>query len=125
MRCFPTAVGPLRFAVAPKLWDRLRLTAGAFDVVDVHTRSASLALAVARARVDRLVFTLGAPTDAFLGWPYARATRAFIGSTAQIVCHAEVERDLLCRSSMPTGSSQRVLISDGVDPRRCAPPSRS
>lgn len=114
VRCFPTAVGPLRFAVAPKLWDRLRLTAGAFDVVDVHTRSASLALAVARARVDRLVFTLGAPTDAFLGWPYARATRAFIGSTAQIVCHAEVERDLLCQA-VPGTADRTHVVPDGVD----------
>lgn len=114
VRCFPTAVGPLRFAVAPSLSDRLRLTAGAFDVVDVHTRNAALAMAVARTRVRRLVFTPGAPVDAFLGWRYARATRAFIGSTAQIVCHSEVERNLLCRA-VPGAADRTRVVPDGVD----------
>jgi glycosyltransferase involved in cell wall biosynthesis len=114
VRCFPTAVGRLRFTVAPKLWERLRLTSGAFDLVDVHTRNTSLALAVARTRVRRLVFTPGAPMDAFLGWPYARATRAFIGSTAQIVCHSEIERDLL-RQALPGAADRTHVVPDGVD----------
>jgi glycosyltransferase involved in cell wall biosynthesis len=114
VRRFPTGVGPLRFTVAPKLWERLRLTSGAFDVVDVHTRHTSLALAVARTRVRRLVFTPGAPMDAFLGWPYARATRAFIGATAQIVCHSEIERDLLCRA-LPGTAGRTHVVPDGVD----------
>jgi glycosyltransferase involved in cell wall biosynthesis len=111
---FPTAVGPLRFTVAPKLWDRLRLTSEAFDLVDVHTRNPSLTLAVARTRVRRLVFTPGAPMDAFLGWPRAGATRAFIGSTAQIVCHSEIERDLLCQA-IPGTAGRTHVLPDGVD----------
>jgi glycosyltransferase involved in cell wall biosynthesis len=114
VRCFPTGVGPVRFTVAPKLWERLRLTSGAFDLVDVHTRNASLALAVARTRVRRLVFTPGASMDAILGWPYARATRAFIGSTAQIVCHSELERDLL-RQVLPGTADRTHVVPDGVD----------
>jgi glycosyltransferase involved in cell wall biosynthesis len=114
VRRFPTAVGPLRFTVAPKLWERLRLTAGAFDLVDVHTRNAWLAQAVARTRVRRLVFTPGAPMDAFLGWRYARATRAFIGSTGQIVCHSEIERDLLCQA-LPGTADRTDVVPDGID----------
>ena len=104
----------MRFTVAPKLWERLRLTSAGFDLVDVHTRNATLALAVARTRARRVVFTPGAPMDSFLGWPYARATRAFIGSAAQIVCHSEIERDLLCRI-LPGTADRTHVVPDGVD----------
>jgi glycosyltransferase involved in cell wall biosynthesis len=114
VRRFPTTVGPLRFAVAPKLWERLRLTAAGFDVIDVHTRHPSLALAVARTRGRRLVFTPGAPMDVFLGWPYTRATRALIAEASQIVCHTEIQRDLLCEA-LPRAGERTEVIPDGVD----------
>jgi glycosyltransferase involved in cell wall biosynthesis len=114
VRRFPTAVGPLRFAVAPKLWERLRLTSAGFDVIDVHTRHPSLALAVARSRARRLVFTPGAPMEVFLGWPYTRATRAFIAGASQIVCHTEIQRDLLCEA-LPRAAQRTQVIPDGVD----------
>ncbi|MBV9005034.1 MAG: glycosyltransferase family 4 protein [Solirubrobacterales bacterium] len=114
VRRFPTAVGPLRFAVAPKLRERLRLTSETFDVVDVHTRHVPLAVAVARTRARRIVFTPGAPLDVFLGWPYTRATRAVMASTAQIVCRSEIERDLLCET-VPEAASRSRIVPDAVD----------
>lgn len=114
VRRFPAAVGPLRFAVAPKLWERLRLTSGSFDLVDVHTRQVSLALAVARTRVRRLVFTPGAPMGVFLGWPYTRATRAFIALTSQIVCHSELDRRWLAET-LPAAAQRTQVVPDGVD----------
>jgi glycosyltransferase involved in cell wall biosynthesis len=114
VRRFGTAVGPMHFAVAPRLLDRLRLTSHAFDLVDVHTRQTLLALAVARTRVRRLVFTPGVPMDVFLGRSYGRATRAFIGSTAGIVCYSEIERDLLCEA-VPGTAERTHVVPDGVD----------
>jgi glycosyltransferase involved in cell wall biosynthesis len=113
-RRFSTAVGPWRFAVSPKLWEQLRVTSDAFDVVDVHTSHTPLALAVLRTRVRHLVFTPGTTMDGFLGRPYARASRAFIGSTARIICHSEVERDLLCETVAGTAGRTHV-VPDGVD----------
>ena len=114
MRRFSTAVGPWRFAVSPKLWEHLRVTSDAFDVIDVHTRHTALALAVARTRVRQLVFTPGTTMDVFLGRPYARASRAFIASTARIICYSELQRDLLCDTL--SGTAERThVVPDGVD----------
>src|SRR4030088_2933474 len=85
VRSFPAIVGPLRFAVAPKLWERLRRASDAFDLVDVHTRQAPLALAVARAGFRRLVFTPHAPIQRFLQWPYERAMRGLVDASAQVL----------------------------------------
>jgi glycosyltransferase involved in cell wall biosynthesis len=114
VRRFPTAVGPLRFAVAPKLWERLRLTCYEFDVVDVHTRHISLALAVARTHARRLVFTPGGAMDVFLGWPYTGPARAVIASSNQIVCHSQIDRDLLC-TAIPDAADRTLILPDGVD----------
>jgi glycosyltransferase involved in cell wall biosynthesis len=114
VRCFPTAHGPLRFAVAPKLRERLRLTSDQFDIVDVHTRHTSLPLAVARAGVRRLVFTPGAAIDVFLGWPYTWATRACVASASQIICHSEIDRDLLY-ATIPEAANRTQVLPDGVD----------
>jgi glycosyltransferase involved in cell wall biosynthesis len=99
--------------VAPKLGERLGLTCDKFDVVDVHSRHASLAVAVARTRLPRLVFTPAA-MDAFLGWPYAGTTRAVVASSSQIVCHSEIDRDLLC-ATFPDAASRAQVLPDGVD----------
>lgn len=114
IRRFPTVAGPLRFAVAPKLRERLRLTSQAFDVIDVHTRQAPLALAVASARVRRLVLTPCASIDVFLGRPHTRAARALIAAAPHIVCRSEIERDLLC-ASIPRAARQTLVVPDGVD----------
>lgn len=114
-RTFPAVTGPLRFAVAPRLRERLRLTAHEFDVVDVHTRQAPLALAVASARVRRLVLTPCASAEVLLGWPHTRATRAMAAAAPRIVCRSEIERDLLC-GSIPQAASRAVVVPDGIDP---------
>ncbi|MGH2895780.1 MAG: glycosyltransferase family 4 protein [Solirubrobacteraceae bacterium] len=112
-RIFPAVAGPLRFAVAPRLRERLRLTSHEFDVIDVHTRQAPLALAVASARVRRLVLTPCAAAEAFLGWPHTRATRAMLAAAPRIVCRSEIERDVLC-GSIPQASSRAVVVPDGI-----------
>jgi glycosyltransferase involved in cell wall biosynthesis len=114
VRRFPTVVGPLRFPVAPKLRERFRLTSHTFDVVDVHTRHPSLALAVAGSRASRLVLTPEVPIAGFLGWSHARATRAIFAAASRIVCSSEVERDLLCRA-VPSVVRRAEVVPDGVD----------
>lgn len=114
VRRFPNGVGPLRFGVAPKLWDQLRLASGAFDIVDVHTRQPSLALAVARGPIRRLVLTPGVSIEVLLGRPYTRATRALLASASQVVCRSEMERDLLC-TSVPQVAPRTRVVPDGVD----------
>jgi glycosyltransferase involved in cell wall biosynthesis len=57
VRCFPSVVGPMRFATAPGLWDRLRLVAADFDLADVQSADARLALAAIRGGFRRCVFT--------------------------------------------------------------------
>jgi glycosyltransferase involved in cell wall biosynthesis len=114
VRRFPTLVGRLRLPVAPKLRERLRLTAHTFDVVDVHTRQPSLATAVAGSRANPLVLTPQAPIETFLGWPQIRATRAIFAGATRIVCCTEIERDLLCRA-VPSAASRTEIVGHGVD----------
>jgi glycosyltransferase involved in cell wall biosynthesis len=114
-RTFASASGPLRFAVAPRLRERLRLTSREFDVIDVHTRQAPLALAVASTRLRRFALTPCASAEAFLGWPHTRAARAMLAATPQIICRTEVERDLLA-ATVPETANQAVVIPDGIDP---------
>jgi glycosyltransferase involved in cell wall biosynthesis len=114
VRRFPIAMGGLRLPLAPGLCERLRLTAWTFDLVDVHTRHPWLAVAFARARPQRLVFTPGAPPDAFLGWQSLAATRALVGKTDRIVCRSEVERDRFT-DVMPDTAGRTHVVPDGVD----------
>jgi glycosyltransferase involved in cell wall biosynthesis len=111
---FPAAIGGLRLPVAPGLWERLRVTAGAFDLIDVHSRHGSIALAVACARPRRLVFTPGASVDAFLRWPLVIPMRALMARADRIVCRSEVERDLI-GDAIPAAAMRTRVISDGVD----------
>lgn len=113
-RTFASASGPLRFAVAPRLRERLRLTSREFDVIDVHTRQAPLALAVASTRLRRFALTPCASAQTLLGWPHTRAARAMLAAAPQIVCRTEVERDVLV-GTVPETASQAVVIPDGVD----------
>lgn len=113
VRRFPAAVGG-RVAVTRKLWDRLQANSDTYDLVDVHTRSTPLALTVARTRVRRLMFTPGASIETFLGWPYARATRAVISSSSRIVCRSEADRVLVC-DAVPRAADRVHVVPDGVD----------
>ena len=111
---FPAATGRLRLPVAPGLWERLRGTAGAFDLVDVHSRHGSIALAVACARPRRLVFTPGASVEALLRWPRVVPMRALTARADRIVCRSEFERDLI-GDAIPAAATRTRVISDGVD----------
>jgi glycosyltransferase involved in cell wall biosynthesis len=114
VRRFPNAAGPLRLAIAPKLWEHLRRAAGRYDVVDVHCRRAPLALAVRAAGVRGLVFTPGSPMETFLRFPYARATGGLVASASGIICYSERERHLLC-GAFPAVSGRTHVVPDGVD----------
>jgi glycosyltransferase involved in cell wall biosynthesis len=114
-RIFPTVVGPLRFAVAPRLREWLRTSSHEFDVVDVHTRQAPVGLSVASGRLRRLVLTPCASAEGLLGGPHTRATRAMLAAAPRIVCRSELERDLLC-SSIPTAAARAAVVPDGIDP---------
>ena len=114
IRRYPTVVGPLRFAVAPRLRERLRLAADEFDLVDMHVTNPALALAVAHIGFRRRVFTPRAPIQRIIGWPYARATLAVIDGSVQIVCNSTVERDLLC-GRFPAAAGRTWVVPIGVD----------
>jgi glycosyltransferase involved in cell wall biosynthesis len=113
-RTFPSVAGPLRFAVAPRLREQLRVAAHGFDVIDVHTRQPPLALAVASTRTRGFVLTPCAPAQAFLGWPRTRATRALVATAPRIICRSEIERDLLC-ASIPEAARGTAVVPDGID----------
>jgi glycosyltransferase involved in cell wall biosynthesis len=111
---FPVAMGPLRLPIAPGLRERLRLTAWTFDIVDVHARDPWIALALAGARPRRLVFSPGAPAEAFLGWPGIAATRALVGNSDRIVCRSAIDRERFC-DAMPDAAARTRVVPDGVD----------
>jgi glycosyltransferase involved in cell wall biosynthesis len=114
VRRFPNAAGPLRLAVAPKLWELLSTSSGAFDIVDIHCRSAPLALAVKSTGIRPLVFTPGGPMEAVLRFPYTRAMGTFISAASQIICYSERERHLLC-DVFPWASGRTHVVPDGMD----------
>jgi len=114
VRRFGTTLGPVRFALAPRLWERLRVICGESDVVDVHTRHPSLALAVAKTGVPRLVVTPAPGIDGLMAWPYARRMRSVINSASLIVCHSEIQRDVLCRAA-PRVANRVEVVPDGLD----------
>ena len=110
----PAATRRPRLPAIPGLWDRGRLTAGTFDLVDVHSGHGSIALAVACARPRRLVFTPGASVDALLRWPRAAAMRAAIARADRIVCRSKVDRDLV-GDAIPAAAGRARVVPDGVD----------
>lgn len=114
IRTFPAVTGHLRFPVAAKLRERLRRTSRSFDLIDVHTRQAPLALAVASTRAHRLVLTPCASIDVFLGWPHTRAARALLAAAPHIVCRSPLERDLICKT-IPGATHRTLVAPDGVD----------
>jgi phosphatidylinositol alpha-mannosyltransferase len=114
VRRFPTVVRRGRFAAAPGLSERLRRTAAVFDLADLHTAYAPLALAVARAGFGRFVFTPEAPIQRLVHWPYAVVTRAVVDAAARIVCRSRVEADLLGRT-FPWAAHRIRVVPTGVD----------
>jgi glycosyltransferase involved in cell wall biosynthesis len=90
------------------------MSSEASDLVDVHARHPWPALVVAKTRARRLVFTPGSSFHGLMAWPYTRRMRSFINSASQIVCHSEIERDLLCRAA-PRLANRVEVVPDGVD----------
>jgi glycosyltransferase involved in cell wall biosynthesis len=114
VRRFPMVVRPGRFATVPGLSERLRRTAAAFDLADVHTARAPLALTVARAGFGRLVFTPDAPIQRVVHWPYAHMTRLVVDAAASIVCRSHVDADLL-GTTFPWAADRVRVVPTGVD----------
>jgi glycosyltransferase involved in cell wall biosynthesis len=114
VRRFTTLVEPVRFAVSPKLRERIREDSRRFDVIDLHTREPQLIMALARLRLPGLVFTPAAPAEVFLAWPYTRASRLLVRAAKQIVCHSEVERDRFCQA-VPGAAPRTRVVRNGVD----------
>jgi glycosyltransferase involved in cell wall biosynthesis len=101
-------------AVSPALCEYLRRTASSFDLVHVHTAHAPLALAVARTRPRRLVFTPHAPMQRLLRWPYARVTGAVLDHALWTAAISTVEGDLISRR-FPWAAARIRVVPTGVD----------
>jgi glycosyltransferase involved in cell wall biosynthesis len=114
VRRFPMSHHNARFAVTPALSEYLRHTASSFDLVHTHSAHVLLALAAARARPRRLVFSPLAPMERLLCWPYARAIRAVVDRAAHTICTSQADADLLCRAS-PEAADRVAVVPQGVD----------
>ncbi len=101
----------------------LRLVASSFDIADVHSADARLALAVIRGGSRHCVFTPHVPIQRLAAWPHARTTAAAIARADEIVCGSAFERDVLCeRFPEALGRVSVVPISVDVGAIRAARP---
>jgi glycosyltransferase involved in cell wall biosynthesis len=102
------------FPVAPALSEYLRRSADSFDLVHVHCTHPLLALAAARARPGRLVFSPLAPMERMLRWPYGGATRAAVYVATATICMSRSDAALLCRT-LPMAANRVRVVPEGVD----------
>jgi glycosyltransferase involved in cell wall biosynthesis len=114
VRRYIARVGNARVAVAPGLWNYLRRKATSFDLVHVHGGNVSLALAAARARPQRLVFTPHTPISRLLRSPYGRAARAIVERAVYTVCPNQAEANSL-RRALPRAAGRVQVVPHGVD----------
>lgn len=114
VRRFASSFGNTQLAVAPGLWEHLRRSAPAFDLVHVHSAHASVVLAAARARPRQLVFTPHAPVLRMLRRPYGSLIRALIGHGAHALCTSRAESEIL-RGLWPSAGDQIGVVPSGVD----------
>jgi glycosyltransferase involved in cell wall biosynthesis len=103
-----------RFPIAPALFEYLHRAAGSFDVVHAHCTHPLLALAAARARPGRLVFSPLAPMERLLRWPYGGATRAAVYVATETICVSRWDATLLCRA-LPMAANRVRVVPQGVD----------
>jgi glycosyltransferase involved in cell wall biosynthesis len=113
VRCFPTSLGRRR-AVVPGIWEYLRRSGAAFDVIDVHAVHPFLAITAVWAGAKRLVFTPHAPMRELLSWSNAAVTRAVIDHSVCTVCASGAEADVL-RTALRSAASRIRVIPGGVD----------
>jgi glycosyltransferase involved in cell wall biosynthesis len=114
VRRFIAPLGNGHGALSASLCDHLRRTARSFDLVHVHTAHAPLALAVARMRPRRLVFTPHAPIQRLLRWPYTWATGAVLQHALRTAPTSTAEGDLI-RRRFPRAAARVRVVPTGVD----------
>jgi glycosyltransferase involved in cell wall biosynthesis len=113
-RRFSTSRHSAPFPVAPAMSEYLRRVAGSFDLVHVHCTHPLLALAAARARPRRLVFSPLAPMERMLRWPYGGATRAAVYVATATICMSRSDAAVLCRM-LPMAANRVRVVPQGVD----------
>ena len=113
-RRFSTSRHSAPFPVAPAMSEYLRRVAGSFDLVHVHCTHPLLALAAARARPRRLVFSPLAPMERMLRWPYGGATRAAVYVATATICMSRSDAAVLCRM-LPMAANRVRVFPQGVD----------
>jgi glycosyltransferase involved in cell wall biosynthesis len=113
-RRFAASRANRRFPIAPALSDYLRRTADSFDLVHAHCTHPLLALAAARARPGRLVYTPLASMERLLRWPYAGATRTAVYLATETICMSRSDAAVLCRA-VPTAANRVRIVPQGVD----------
>ncbi|HMJ37318.1 MAG TPA: glycosyltransferase family 4 protein [Baekduia sp.] len=103
-----------RFPVTAALSEHLRRTAGAFDLVHVHSAHVLLGLAAIRARPRRLVYSPLTPMARLLCWPYGRATRSVVDRAALTICATRADADVLC-GACPEAADRVLVVPLGID----------
>ena len=114
VRRFLLPLGASHGAVAPGLWDALRRSGRAFDLVHVHTPHPSFAAVVMRIGPRRKVFTPHAPAKALTRWPYMRVTRAVVEHATLTLCTSVAESASLAER-IPTAAARIGALAGGVD----------
>jgi glycosyltransferase involved in cell wall biosynthesis len=114
VRRFVASFGSAHLAVAPGLRAHLRRTAASFDLIHAHSSHAPLAVAVARVRPHRFVFTPHVPIQRLLCWPNTPVVRALVEHAVQTICMAAAESDLL-RRRFPWAARRIGVVPHGVD----------
>jgi glycosyltransferase involved in cell wall biosynthesis len=100
--------------IPPALAEYLHRKVSSFDVIHAHGRRMLLALAAARVRPGRLVFSPLAPVERMLRWPYTGATRAAVDFASATICMSRSDAALLC-SALPTAATRVRIVPEGVD----------
>ncbi|HVG75550.1 MAG TPA: glycosyltransferase family 4 protein [Thermoleophilaceae bacterium] len=114
VRRFLLPVGASHGAVAPGLWDVLRRSSRAFDLVHVQTPHPSFAAVVMRIGPRSKVFTPHVPTKALTRWPYMRVTRAVVEHAALTLCTSIAEGASLAER-IPRAATRIGALTGGVD----------
>jgi glycosyltransferase involved in cell wall biosynthesis len=114
VRRFVAPLGNGHGRVSPSLCEHLRRAARSFDLVHVHTAHAPLALAVARMRPRRLVFTPHAPIERLLRWPYTWLTGAVLQHALRTAPTSSAEAALI-RRRFPRVAQRVRVVPTGVD----------
>ena len=114
VRRFLLPVGASHGAVAPGLWDVLRRSSRAFDLVHVHTPHPSFALLVMRIAPQRKVFTPHVSAKVLTRWPHMRVARAVVERAALTLCTSVAEGASLAER-IPRAAARIGALAGGVD----------